>query len=906
MAVKLYPPVIEGALPAFYGTDILSVPFSMNRAVSASDVDGFALKIKTVSGNYLTTLTVQTNDTERGSFDKLDDMYVDFNIRLDDTYKLFKVGQYYKVQLAYIHPSGQIGYYSTVGVIKYTTEPTVSIENFEFGQINQHNYSYVGVYSQDRYTDKLSGAKVSRDTTEKMYSCRFIIYNDDDSIFEDSGEIIHNTQNDEVSYMSTETHIFAGDLDMNRSYYIRFIATTTNGLRVSSPRYRIIQRRSVSPDIKAELKADLDYDNGHIKLSILDTEDPIISGAFLISRASSRNNYTWEEFKRFDLQSIVPSDWGIVDCTIEQGVTYKYSLQQYNDSGVYSDRIISNSVFSDFEDAFLYDGEKQLKIRFNPKVTSFKTTVQETKVDTIGRQHPTIIRNGNVSYKDFPISGLISYHMDDTHMFMSAEELKISENNYNLTGENITAERLFKLTALDWLNNGKPKLFRSPTEGNYIVRLMNVSLSPQDQLGRMLHNFSATAYEIAKCDMTNLMYYNLIDTSENFSTQTRWVTVDLVKQQSSDDLTDVEMDDLVQLNTRLFYSLSAADMRPGAVIYIKHSDEKEPVSIMIGATGAYRIESEKPFEYIKISKRDMAQGLITYSYRSKAANVFNLIQRVHVEDVPCQQYIGSYPSGYYTDHNFVLKNIFYLVEDVRTEVLHVAFIRFIKRDVQDVYINFTYQDYKEKPQYFTEAAQRFYIDMDCTQEFDKSLMDPLAIYHLRCKRSDYRYYYKEQFGNGGPSNNEQYIVDRATEYFAPYIDYYYDPKMDRLQPITPELFDIVIDDEVVNIAETGKYILKDGDDIANRTILVNDGIITEMSFAKQIITYSMETNDSIGYTDLKNKKANYEYYLEKYYDAIGKASKLDGIILQVKTAYNLYVDALDKAIKQYKEENGIE
>jgi hypothetical protein len=31
---------------------------------------------------------------------------------------------------------------------------------------------------------------------------------------------------------------------------------------------------------------------------------------------------------------------------------------------------------------------------------------------------------------------------------------------------------------MNWLNNGKPKLFRSPSEGNYIVRLMSVSLTP--------------------------------------------------------------------------------------------------------------------------------------------------------------------------------------------------------------------------------------------------------------------------------------------------------------------------------------------------------------------------------------------------------------------------------------------
>jgi hypothetical protein len=71
-------------------------------------------------------------------------------------------------------------------------------------------------------------------------------------------------------------------------------------------------------------------------------------------------------------------------------------------------------------------------------------------------------------------------------------------------------ERNFKLDVLEWLNNGKPKLFRSPTEGNYIVRLMNISLSPEDTLGRMIHTFSCTAYEIAENNYNNLEAYSFI------------------------------------------------------------------------------------------------------------------------------------------------------------------------------------------------------------------------------------------------------------------------------------------------------------------------------------------------------------------------------------------------------------
>ena len=136
-----------------------------------------------------------------------------------------------------------------------------------------------------------------------------------------------------------------------------------------------------------------------------------------------------------------------MDCTIEQGATYRYSLQQYNSNGIYSDRIISNSVPVDFEDMFLYDGERQLNIRFNPKVATYKKDLLESKMDTIGSKYPFISRNGNVDYKEFSISGLISYQMDNVELFMKKEELgdlKPEDMNANLTKENITAERLFK------------------------------------------------------------------------------------------------------------------------------------------------------------------------------------------------------------------------------------------------------------------------------------------------------------------------------------------------------------------------------------------------------------------------------------------------------------------------------
>jgi hypothetical protein len=93
---------------------------------------------------------------------------------------------------------------------------------------------------------------------------------------------------------------------------------------------------------------------------------------------------------------------------------------------LYSNKIISinkndttkNSIYVDFEDIFISDGERQLKVRFNPKVSNFKETVLESKVDTIGSQFPFVMRNGSVKYKDFPISGLISLQSDPEERFL--------------------------------------------------------------------------------------------------------------------------------------------------------------------------------------------------------------------------------------------------------------------------------------------------------------------------------------------------------------------------------------------------------------------------------------------------------------------------------------------------------
>ena len=145
------------------------------------------------------------------------------------------------------------------------------------------------------------------------------------------------------------------------------------------------------------------------------------------------------------------------------------------------------------------------------------------------------------NYAEFSISGLISFHSDNEYNFLTyiddqdannelngfyyRDEFVIPKSkfetidselhyNHNLTNNNIFIEQKFREKVEDFLNDGRYKLFKSPTEGNFIVGLMNNQLTPNDTLGRMIYSFSSQAYEIADNSYVNLVKYEIQQFSE--------------------------------------------------------------------------------------------------------------------------------------------------------------------------------------------------------------------------------------------------------------------------------------------------------------------------------------------------------------------------------------------------------
>ena len=558
---KLLPPVIESKLPAQVG-DTLSIPFLHNRSVSLSQYTGIQLIIKTISTNIeVANLTGDKNAI--------------FNINPS----ILTVGQYYKAQIAYIGLDGEIGYYSTIGVFKYTNNPTLSISSNSQDFVADGK-NYVGFDLLGKYEAPI--IKENEYDNEKVYSYQFNIY-ENEKLFDSTGELIHNSSNDKDPNSSIDKYTFTKILNPLANYFVEYTVTTSNGLIVSTPRYAIEQGALVPNSFNFSARAESDYETGGVKIFMdFDNGSNLIQGYFRLVRF---HNDSQQLIKEFTINNIVSGEKLLgTDYTVQQGMEYKYGIQQYSGQ-LSTEYAMTNTVKVDFEDAFLFDGERQLKIKFNPKVTSFKTTILESKLDTIGGQFPFVFRNGRTNYKEFPISGLISYWMDNEELFMSDEELRLTaqpvrnSDHYrmtNLTGDNIASERIFKLAVLDWLNNGKPKLFRSPTEGNYIVRLMNVSLSPDDTLGRMLHTFNCTAYEIAENTFDSLTDNGFAFYFNNNGNLWRFFSI------NEEELLEGQA---VNINSAHWMRLYG---NPKS-LYLINFDNSKSVTIQIGFTGQYEI-----------------------------------------------------------------------------------------------------------------------------------------------------------------------------------------------------------------------------------------------------------------------------------------------------------------------------
>ena len=243
----------------------------------------------------------------------------------------------------------------------------------------------------------------------------------------------------------------------------------------------------------------------------------------VFKRSSSKNNFSqWEEIDIITIEEDNVIDLTWFDYTVEAGILYKYYIIRYNSSGGRTSyKKNENPLMVMPEDIFLEADGKQLRVRFDPQVDNFNIVVSESLTQTIGSQYPFITRNGNVYYKTFSLSGTITGFMDikdnlfkasKKDIYGDSEEFYRQYNQQNRIDDynDYIYEREFRNKVIDFLYKNNVKLFRSLTEGNILVKLMNINLTPNATLSRRIYSFSCTAYEVGECNLTNFKEYNIL------------------------------------------------------------------------------------------------------------------------------------------------------------------------------------------------------------------------------------------------------------------------------------------------------------------------------------------------------------------------------------------------------------
>lgn len=520
-----------------------------------------------------------------------------------------------------------VGYYSSTAVIKYTGTPSVGISGLSVGRTSSLSSEFNGTYENP-------------DATERVRYYGFTIKDSDGNIIESVSNCIHNSNSDSTSdgVSSTDSYTMKYLMENGQLYSIQYTVETLSGMAISSPIYNITRNAYIDLGGDLNFTATVDNDYGCVKLKFQSTDTTYYTGTFLLSRLHTVNGKTQKtKLKKVNLVYELTDENPYIDYTPEHGVEYQYIMERVNAAGVYSKPLAATNTTTgaatvkvNFEDVFLYDGKKQLRVRYNPKVSSFKQDVLESKTDTIGSKYPFIFRNGSVSYKEFPISGLISRLENESFGAYVDTTSILDYSPTDLVPENIKEERDFKLEVLEWLTDGQPKLFRSPAEGNYIVRLMNTSLSPQDTLGRMLHTFSCTAYEVATYDYDGLIKYGMLQGDSDASeTIIRFSSHQLVPA-------DKGSDNIFPTISAKIRALVVDHAPAGSIIKIDN------VPIMIGATGCYEIPYGANIQKISLPNDNTApnQGVITIQYDAYTVSAFDLISGAGVSACPVATVIG--------------------------------------------------------------------------------------------------------------------------------------------------------------------------------------------------------------------------------------------------------------------------
>ena len=545
---NLYPPIVETFMPAFTA-DNCKIYFELSDFNTIADINTNLIQVsvrnqknnenslKNSSG--IRYYTLQTDSDNR------------YYITIEDNHLIsgFQKNIYYKVQIRFtksnVSTSGcyintidnpsmtwineHLNYFSewsSVCLIRQITEPDIEQNSLILISGND-NYEYETPFL--KFNGKV---KFGQNENEYLKEYRLRLYNttdtspyDDGTLVEDSGIQYPDRDIDVNKILYNFTTKLQGD-----SRYNLYVDIVTNNLYQKTTSYiGFLTSFDQEPANTLSYEYIEDPDQGRIGLDITDSF-PLPTDYIIITRTSNRSDFT-----KYDEIAVLTSediDNPFYDSSIESGVWYSYAIQKYNDGtyyGVYEKKVIDevdptiekiDPIMIIYEDVFLNSQGKQLKLRYDSRLTSYKRVTMENKTEPLGSIYPFVRKNSATNYKQFSLNGLITFHTDESEIFITEKELYGGQeavtkyHNYNIEDRiheynDYIKEREFREKVLDFLYSGKVFLLRTITEGLILVRLTDINVTPNQSLNNYICNFTATVTEIGECTPENYYKYKV-------------------------------------------------------------------------------------------------------------------------------------------------------------------------------------------------------------------------------------------------------------------------------------------------------------------------------------------------------------------------------------------------------------
>lgn len=540
--MNLYPPIVDTYMPAFLYTESCKIYFSLSPYNNFNDIK-YAQVTLTYQNSNLTALNSKHYPNEIKVCDIVEDStigntnkkyYITIN-QNDLNDESFLINNYYKVQIRFVSKEAKtltelnsVGAYketaawllenrdyfsewSTVCLIRGIAKPVLKMADYitNGNSFSSRSLQVLGSLSFNPTYEK-----------ETLKSYQIFLQENGNKIIEKTNIIYTNILNpNEINY--TLKSLLKKDTQYN--LIIKFV---TKNLYESQQTFSI-NTTGEGIDFKdlnlvVSINNELDAANVLINFN---TFKQLTGDQLWIKRASVKDSFqTWEYMHQLLNDEYKQTSYSWNDFSLESGVWYKYALEVIRDSNIIDMIVCEDPILTVLENMYLVRNYRQLNIQLNPQVSSYQRVVSDTVTTTLGSKYPFISRNGNSNYRQFTISGLISSHMDDNSIFTNKDEIYLLNKDLYLQfnkERNISEykdyqyEYHFREKVLDFLYNEQAKLFRSPTEGNILVKLTNISLTPNQTLGRLLYSFTATVIEIDECTPQNLMKYGVVKKGED-------------------------------------------------------------------------------------------------------------------------------------------------------------------------------------------------------------------------------------------------------------------------------------------------------------------------------------------------------------------------------------------------------